>query len=165
MASLYRKYRPRTFSELVGQSTVVTALSNAITTGQTVHAYLMTGPRGSGKTSSARLLAKAVNCTRRQSSGRKGADPCNACEICQAADEGRLLDLIEIDAASNRGIDNMRDIRAQVAYAPSTAKHKVYIIDEAHMLSKEASNAFLKTLEEPPPFVMFILATTEVHKI
>jgi DNA polymerase-3 subunit gamma/tau len=160
VASLYRKYRPRTFTELVGQSTVVTALSNALNTGQTVHAYLFTGPRGSGKTSSARLLAKALNCT-----ARNGADPCNACEVCVAADEGRLLDLIEIDAASNRGIDNMRDIRAQVAYAPSTAKHKVYIIDEAHMLSKEASNAFLKTLEEPPPFVVFILATTEVHKI
>ncbi|MBD3328536.1 DNA polymerase III subunit gamma/tau [Candidatus Peregrinibacteria bacterium] len=159
--SLYRKYRPQTFSHLVGQQHVSTTLSNAVKLEKASHAYLFTGPRGTGKTSSARLLAKAINCTDRSVEG----EPCNKCEICVDITDGRLIDLIEIDAASNRGIDEIRDLREKINFAPTRAKSKVYIIDEVHMLTKEAFNALLKTLEEPPEHVYFILATTEVHKI
>jgi len=156
----YRKWRPQTLAELVGQEQVTQTLSNALSTGRVSHAYLFYGPRGTGKTSTGRILAKAVNCT-----GRGKSKPCNRCEMCQAITEGRALDVIEIDAASNRGIDEIRDLRERVNYAPSQARHKVYIVDEVHMLTKEAANALLKTLEEPPPYVIFILATTEIHKV
>lgn len=158
--SLYRKYRPQTFEHLVGQNHVSQTLLNALKLDRVNHAYLFTGPRGTGKTSTARLLAKALNCTNLQDS-----EPCNTCEICQEISEGRLIDIIEIDAASNRGIDEMRDLREKINFAPTRAKTKVYIIDEVHMLTKEAFNALLKTLEEPPSHVYFVLATTEVHKI
>ena len=156
----YRKWRPQTLAEIVGQEQVTQTLSNALKSGRVSHAYLFYGPRGTGKTSTGRILAKAVNCL----TNGKG-EPCNACEICRAITEGRALDVIEIDAASNRGIDEIRDLREKVNYAPNQARHKVYIIDEVHMLTKEAANALLKTLEEPPPYVIFILATTEVHKV
>jgi len=156
----YRKWRPQTLAEIVGQEQVTQTLSNALSSGRVSHAYLFYGPRGTGKTSTGRILAKAVNCL---SNGR--GEPCNSCEICRAITEGRALDVIEIDAASNRGIDEIRDLRQRVNYAPNQARYKVYIIDEVHMLTKEASNALLKTLEEPPPYVIFILATTEVHKV
>ncbi len=156
----YRKWRPQTLAEIVGQEQVTQTLSNALSSGRVSHAYLFYGPRGTGKTSTGRILAKAVNCL---TNGR--GEPCNACEICRAITEGRALDVIEIDAASNRGIDEIRDLRQRVNYAPNQARYKVYIIDEVHMLTKEASNALLKTLEEPPPYVIFILATTEVHKV
>lgn len=158
--SLYRKYRPQTFEHLVGQKHVSQTITNALRLGRVNHAYLFTGPRGTGKTSTARLLAKAINCTNVQDS-----EPCNSCDICQEISEGRLIDIIEIDAASNRGIDEMRDLREKINFAPTRAKSKVYIIDEVHMLTKEAFNALLKTLEEPPEHVYFVLATTEVHKI
>ncbi len=128
--------------------------------GRIAHAYLFAGPRGTGKTSTARLLAKAVNCT-----GPEGQRPCNQCPTCLAVEEGRLMDLIEIDAASNRGIDEIRDLREKVNFRPTEARYKVYVIDEVHMLTNEAFNALLKTLEEPPPHVIFVLATTEPHKI
>jgi len=156
----YRKWRPQTLAEIVGQEQVTQTLSNALKSGHVSHAYLFHGPRGTGKTSTGRILAKAVNCL----NNGKG-EPCNTCEICQAITEGRALDVIEIDAASNRGIDEIRALREKVNYAPNQARHKVYIIDEVHMLTKEASNALLKTLEEPPPQVIFILATTEIHKV
>ncbi|MCK4368114.1 MAG: DNA polymerase III subunit gamma/tau, partial [Dehalococcoidales bacterium] len=156
----YRKWRPQTLAEIVGQEQVTQTLSNALKSGRVSHAYLFYGPRGTGKTSTGRILAKAVNCL----NNGKG-EPCNTCEICQAITEGRALDVIEVDAASNRGIDEIRDLREKVNYAPNQARHKVYIIDEVHMLTKEAANALLKTLEEPPPYVIFILATTEVHKV
>ena len=156
----YRKWRPQTFAEVAGQEQVTQTLSNALNTGRVSHAYIFYGPRGTGKTSTGRILAKAVNCL----SPGKG-EPCNSCEMCQAITEGRALDVIEIDAASNRGIDEIRDLREKVNYAPNQARHKVYIVDEVHMLTKEAANALLKTLEEPPPYVIFILATTEVHKV
>lgn len=158
--SLYRKYRPQTFSHLVGQNHINTTLLNALKLDRVSHAYLFTGPRGTGKTSTARLMAKAINCL-----DPKENEPCNVCEICTEINDGRLIDLIEIDAASNRGIDEIRELRDKINFSPSRAKSKVYIIDEVHMLTKEAFNALLKTLEEPPSHVYFILATTEAHKI
>lgn len=157
----YRKFRSQTLAELVGQSHVTQTLLNALKNNNISHAYLFCGPRGTGKTSTARILAKAINCL---TTGGRG-EPCNTCEMCRAIMEDRAMDVIEIDAASNRGIDDIRDLREKVNYAPSQARRKVYIIDEFHMLSREASNALLKTLEEPPPHVVFILATTEAHKV
>jgi len=158
--ALYRKWRPQTFDEVVGQGHVTRTLQNALPSGRISHAYLFAGPRGTGKTSMGRLLAKAVNCL-----SSEDDKPCNQCRICQAINEGRLLDLIEIDAASNRGIDEMRGIREKVNFRPNEARYKVYILDEAHMLTEPAFNALLKTLEEPPPHVIFVLVTTEPHKI
>ncbi len=158
--ALYRKWRPRTFDEVVGQEHVVRTLRNALTSGRIHHAYLFTGPRGTGKTTMARLLAKAVNCL-----APEDQRPCNECAICQAVNEGRLLDLIEIDAASNTGVDDVRELRERVGFRPNEARYKVYVIDEVHMLSNAAFNALLKTLEEPPPHAIFVLATTEPHKI
>jgi DNA polymerase-3 subunit gamma/tau len=156
----YRKFRSQTLAEVVGQGPVTQTLLNALTSGHISHAYLFCGPRGTGKTSTARIIAKAVNCL---TNGQ--GEPCNACEMCQAITEGRALDVIEIDAASNTGVDDIRSLREKVNYAPNQARYKVYIIDEVHMLSSSASNALLKTLEEPPAHVIFILATTESHKI
>jgi len=160
LQALYRKWRPRTFDEVVGQEHIVRTLRNAVTSGRIHHAYLFAGPRGTGKTTTARLLAKAVNCD-----APEGERPCNECPICRALNEGRLLDLIEIDAASNTGVDDVREIRERVSFRPSQARYKVYVIDEVHMLSNAAFNALLKTLEEPPPHAIFILATTEAHKV
>jgi DNA polymerase-3 subunit gamma/tau len=157
---LYRKWRPQTLSEVVGQEHVTKTLLNALKTGKVAHAYLFCGPRGTGKTSTGRILAKAVNCVR---SGK--GEPCNACPMCQSTTEGRAMDVIEIDAASNRGIDEIRELRERVRFSPGEAKFKVYIIDEVHMLTDAAANALLKTLEEPPPHAIFILATTETHKV
>jgi len=157
----YRKWRPQTLAEVVGQEHVTQTLLNALSSSRVAHAYLFCGPRGTGKTSTGRILAKAVSCL---TSGGSG-EPCNTCPICQAITEGRSLDVIEIDAASNRGIDEIRELRERANYAPSQARYKVYIVDEVHMLTKEASNALLKTLEEPPPHVIFVLATTEIHKV
>jgi DNA polymerase-3 subunit gamma/tau len=156
----YRKWRPQLLSEVFGQEHVTQTLLNALASERISHAYLFCGPRGTGKTSTARGLAKAINCL----TNGKG-EPCNSCSMCQSITEGRALDVIEVDAASNRGIDEIRNLREKVNYAPNQARRKVYIIDEVHMLTKEASNALLKTLEEPPPHVIFILATTESHKI
>ena len=156
----YRKWRPQLLSEVFGQEHVTQTLLNALASDRISHAYLFCGPRGTGKTSTARDLAKAINCL----TNGKG-EPCNTCAMCQQITEGRALDVIEVDAASNRGIDEIRNLREKVNYAPNQARRKVYIIDEVHMLTKEASNALLKTLEEPPPHVIFILATTEAHKI
>jgi DNA polymerase-3 subunit gamma/tau len=157
----YRKWRSQTLSDVVGQESVTQTLLNALNSGRISHAYLFCGPRGTGKTSTGRILAKAVNCL---TTGGKG-EPCNTCEMCKAITEGRAMDVIEIDAASNTGVDDIRSLREKVNYAPNQARYKVYIIHEFHMLSGSASNALLKTLEEPPPHVIFILATTEVHKI
>ncbi len=156
----YRKWRPQSLAEFVGQEHVTHTLLNALATERVSHAYLFCGPRGTGKTTTARNLAKAINCL----TNGKG-EPCNKCSMCLAITEGRALDVIEVDAASNRGIDEIRNLREKVNYAPNEARRKVYIIDEVHMLTKEASNALLKTLEEPPPHVVFILATTEAHKL
>jgi len=158
--ALYRKWRSRTFEEVIGQDHVTRTLRNALATGRVAHAYLFTGPRGTGTTPTARLLAKAVNCV-----GDGDTKPCGECSICRAVDEGRLMDMIEIDAASNRGIDEIRDLREKVGFRPGEARVKFYIIDEVHMLTDPAFNALLKTLEEPPPHVIFVLATTEPHKI
>ncbi|WP_373756563.1 DNA polymerase III subunit gamma/tau [Streptococcus ferus] len=158
--ALYRKYRSQTFDEMVGQEVVATTLKQAVASGKISHAYLFSGPRGTGKTSAAKIFAKAMNCP-----NQKDGEPCNHCDICQDITNGSLEDVIEIDAASNNGVDEIRDIRDKSTYAPSRATHKVYIIDEVHMLSTGAFNALLKTLEEPTENVVFVLATTELHKI
>lgn len=158
--AFYRKYRPSTFTDVVGQKHITTTLENAVKSGKTSHAYLFTGSRGTGKTSCAKILSKAVNCLNPQN-----GNPCNECEICKGIDNGTILDIIEIDAASNNGVDNIRDLREEANFTPANAKYRVYIIDEVHMLSIGAFNALLKTLEEPPAHVIFILATTEVHKL
>lgn len=159
--ALYRKYRPHNFDNLVGQEHVHDTLINAIKDDRVAHAYLFSGPRGTGKTSSARLLAKALMCADIQN----GYEPCDKCDFCNDINDGRLIDLVEIDAASNRGIDEVRDLNEKIRFSPTRSKYKVYIIDEVHMMTKEAFNALLKTLEEPPSHAYFVLATTEVHKI
>lgn len=159
--ALYRKWRPQDWDEVAGQEHVIQTLRNAVTHDRVAHAYLFAGPRGTGKTTSARLLAKSVNCTETDLQKR----PCNHCDNCIAVTAGRFLDLIEIDAASNTSVDDVRDLREKINFSPSQGKYKVYIIDEVHMLSTAAFNALLKTLEEPPPHAIFILATTEIHKI
>src|SRR5437762_13040700 len=158
---LARKWRPKTFAELVGQEHVVTALTNALTRGQLHHAYLLTGTRGVGKTTIARILAKSLNCL----TNGVTATPCGTCAACSEIDAGRFVDLLELDAASNTGIDNMREILDNARYAPTAGRFKVYLIDEVHMLSKAAFNSMLKTLEEPPQHVKFIFATTDPQKI
>jgi DNA polymerase-3 subunit gamma/tau len=158
--ALYRKYRSQTFDEMVGQNVISTTLKQAVSSGKISHAYLFSGPRGTGKTSAAKIFAKAMNCP-----NQVNGEPCNQCDICRDITNGSLEDVIEIDAASNNGVDEIRDIRDKSTYAPSRAKYKVYIIDEVHMLSTGAFNALLKTLEEPTENVVFILATTELHKI
>ena len=159
--SLYQKYRPRDFSSLVGQTFIKQALTTALTQDKTVGAYLFCGSRGTGKTSVARILAQSINCTDRTKEG----DPCGKCMNCEAFARGGMLDVIEIDAASNTGVDNIREMIEKAQFQPNQGKYKIYIIDEVHMLSKGAFDALLKTLEEPPSHVKFILATTEIHKI
>ena len=157
---LYRKYRPRVFADVVGQPQVTVTLKNELMRGRISHAYLFTGSRGTGKTTCAKILARAVNCLR-----PVDGDPCGECEICRGLEDGSLLDVMEIDAASNNGVENVRAIIEETSFTPARAKYRVYIIDEVHMLSPAAFNALLKTLEEPPAHVVFILATTEVHKL
>jgi len=160
--ALYRKYRPKTFSEIIGQKHIIKILTNAIASDMISHAYLFSGPRGTGKTTMGRLLAKAINCEKR----KKGEyEPCNKCESCLEINKGNAMDLIEIDAASNRGIDDIRELKETIRFVPSKSKYKVFIIDEFHQLTKEASNALLKILEEPPAHAIFILATTEIQKV
>lgn len=158
--ALYREWRPKKFKEIVGQEHVTTTLINALKQNKVAHAYLFSGPRGTGKTTAAKILAKALNCT-----AKEDVEPCNKCSSCQEIDQGLALDVLEIDAASNRGIDEIRDLREKVKLASSGGKYKVYIVDEVHMLTTEAFNALLKTLEEPPANVVFVLATTEAHKV
>lgn len=179
---LYRKYRPSVFGEIFGQKHIVQTFTNAIKSGQIAHAYLFCGPRGTGKTTMARLLAKSLNCTnlskvleknfddklsvrRSFSEGGLPIEPCNQCLACQAINSGSAMDIIEVDAASNRGINEIRELREGIQFVPSALKYKIFIIDEVHMLTKEAFNALLKTLEEPPTHAIFILATTEAHKV
>jgi DNA polymerase-3 subunit gamma/tau len=157
---LARKYRPRTFAEVIGQDVVTEVLRGALAGGHLGHAYLFAGPRGTGKTTLARIFAKCLNCERGPT-----PEPCGVCERCRAADAGNEVDIIEIDAASHTGVDDVRELRDEVAYAPMRARYKVYIVDEVHMLSKQAFNALLKTLEEPPPHVVFLFATTDPHKV
>src|SRR5437763_9431330 len=158
--SLYRRHRPRTFADVVGQEHVVRTLQNAVAQGKVHHAYLFVGSRGTGKTSMAKILAACLNCVRGPTTA-----PCGTCESCVAIANATSLDVIEMDAASNNSVDDIRDLREKVAYAPVSGRHKVYILDEAHMLSSQAWNAFLKTLEEPPPRTIFVLATTEAQKV
>lgn len=158
----YRKYRPKVFAEVINQKNIIKTLSNALTQGQIAHAYLFSGPRGVGKTTVARLLAKALNCQNRKSNQ---FEPCNKCESCIAINAGHSMDLIEIDAASNRGIEDVRSLRDNIKFSPVSSKYKIFIIDEAHQITKEGFNALLKTLEEPPEYVIFILATTEPDKL
>lgn len=160
--ALYRKYRPQTFAEITGQEHVVQTLSNAIASGMVSHAYLFSGPRGSGKTTLGRLLAKAVNCHNLKNGQ---FEPCGKCSSCLEVKEGNSLDLIEIDAASHRGIDEIRELKEGIKFAPTKEKYKVFIVDESHQLTREAANALLKTLEEPPLHAVFVLATTEIHKM
>jgi len=162
---LARKYRPQTFSELIGQDAMVTTLGNAIKRDRLAHAFLMTGVRGVGKTSTARLIAKALNCIGPDGQGGPTIDPCGVCEPCRAIAEGRHIDVIEMDAASHTGVDDVREIIDAARYAAVSARYKIYIVDEVHMLSKNAFNALLKTLEEPPAHVKFLFATTEVNKV
>ena len=158
--ALYRQWRPQNFDSLIGQQAIKTALTNALSTGRIAHAYLFTGPRGTGKTSTARILAKALNCEQGPT-----PTPCDHCDNCQRITAGTSMDVIEIDAASNRGIDEIKTLRDQLSFAPVNSRYKVYIIDEVHMLTTEAFNALLKSLEEPPEHVVFILATTDPHKV
>jgi len=159
---LYRKYRPKVFAEIIGQGHIIQTLTNEVSSGMIAHAYLFSGPRGSGKTTIARLLAKALNCESRKDGA---AEPCNNCSSCSEINEGRSIDIMEVDAASNRGIDEIRELRDGIRFSPTKSKYKVFIIDEAHQLSKDAANALLKTLEEPPSHAIFVLATTEIHKM
>src|SRR5258706_3572213 len=157
---LYRKYRPQNFSEIIGQEHIVQTLTNSINSGAISHAYLFSGPRGSGKTTMARIFAKAVNCE-----AKSGAKPCNKCNSCLEIMASKSMDLIEIDAASHTGVDDVRELIDGIKFAPVSSKYKIFIIDECHQLSKSASNALLKTLEEPPAHAIFLLATTEAHKM
>ncbi len=171
MAVFYRKYRPQTFAEVLGQKPIIRTLQNQVSGASVAHAYLFTGSRGVGKTSIARILAKAVNCQKRSEynelhpNATNAGDACGVCEVCKAVEAGNFMDMVEIDAASNTGVDNIRDLIEHVKFAPSLGKYKVFIIDEVHMLSKGAFNALLKTLEEPPKHALFILATTEINKV
>ena len=158
--ALYRKYRPQTFDDVVGQAAVTQTLKQQLLSGHLSHAYLFTGSRGTGKTTCAKILAKAVNCENLQD-----GNPCNRCPACMAIDSGSCMDVLEIDAASNNGVDNVRDLRDDAIYSPSQVRRRVYIIDEVHMLSISAFNALLKIVEEPPEHLLFILATTELHKV
>ncbi|HLF41574.1 MAG TPA: DNA polymerase III subunit gamma/tau, partial [Acidimicrobiia bacterium] len=163
--SLYRKHRPQTFGELVGQEQVSTALRNAVREGRVGHAYLFSGPRGTGKTTTARVLAKALNCEQRQGQDPGDGEPCNACVSCTEITSGTSMDVVELDAASNRGVNEMRSLLERVAYRSAGGNWKVYIVDEVHMLTKEASATLLKTLEEPPGHVIFVLATTDPQMV